>query len=349
MRFFTLLGSLLAAWCASSAELRFDFSTTPEGKTPTNFSAGLFGAGPAPAWQTISDEVPSAFAPFAGQAQTMTRQTVLAQTSQDPTDERFPLLVYNGEEFRDFKFTARFKIVSGVTEQMAGVVFRFQNTSNFYVLRASALGKNIGFYKVVNGERQSPVIVATSITTNVWHSLTVDCSGIYIEVSLDGQKALPTITDKSPPDGKIGFWTKSDAVSHFTEAVVSYTPRIPAAQSLINTILKSQPRILGLRIYTLATTNSTRILASKELAELGQPGTEAELKALQEGAVSFGRESGTVIVTLPLHDRNGEPIAAVRIKLKSFLGEMQNNAITRATTIVKSMQEICTSGDDLLK
>ena len=73
------------------------------------------------------------------------------------TDERFPMFIYDGEKFRDFRFLTRFKIVSGVSEQMAGLVFRFQNTSNFYVVRASALGRNVRFYKVVNGARSDPI------------------------------------------------------------------------------------------------------------------------------------------------------------------------------------------------
>jgi hypothetical protein len=43
----------------------------------------------------------------------------------------------------------RFKIVDGVYEQMAGVVFRFQDTNNFYVARANAKDGNVRFYKVV--------------------------------------------------------------------------------------------------------------------------------------------------------------------------------------------------------
>ena len=35
---------------------------------------------------------------------------------------------------------------------MAGLAFRFQNASNFYVVRASALGHNLRFYKMVNGQ-----------------------------------------------------------------------------------------------------------------------------------------------------------------------------------------------------
>lgn len=77
---------------------------------------------------------------------------------------------------------------------------------------------------------------------------------------------------------------------------------------------------MNLQIYTLCGTNATRILASKDLAERGQPGTDAELAAIQSGTVSMGRDHRDVLVTMPLHDHNGEYIAAVRVKLRSFLG-----------------------------
>jgi hypothetical protein len=138
-------------------------------------------------------------------------------------------------------------------------------------------------------------------------------------------------------------------VSYFADALMDYTPRVPAAQVMVNSVMEKQPRILALRVYTLGTNGTTSIIASKDTAETGQPGTEAELAAIQDGTVSFGRERGAVLVTLPMHDRNGENIAAMRVKMKSFLGETQENAITRATTILKKLQEICPSAEDLRK
>jgi len=160
---------------------------------------------------------------------------------------------------------------------------------------------------------------------------------------------MPPLGDNTFALGKIGFWTKSDAVSYFADATMTYTPIVPAAQALVNTIMAQQPRILGLQIYTLGTNGTAQILASKEPVEVGQPGTDSELAAIREGTISFGRENGVVQVAMPLHDRNGEIIAAVRFKLKSFFGETQDNAVNRATILLKIMQNLCTSAEDLNK
>jgi len=349
MRTIIWLFSLALAGSVSGAELRLAFGNYAEGSTPTNFQAALFGSGRPGAWKILLEDTPSAFTPFTDKAPNVSRQAVLAQTSQDLTDERFPLFVYEDDIFRNFTFSTRFKIVSGVNEQMAGIVFRYQNPTNFYVVRASVLGRNVRFYKVVNGVRTDPIGPQVELTAGTWHTLSVQCEGTQITFSLDGKQLTPPLNDNSFAEGKIGFWTKSDAVSYFTDAVINYQPRVPVAQQLVNATLASQPRILNLRVYTLQTNNTTSVVASNIKAEIGQPGTEAELSAIQTGATFFGRDHGTVILTLPLHDRNGDFIAAVRVRLKSFLGETEKNALTRALMVVNKMQEIGSSSADLLK
>ena len=39
-------------------------------------------------------------------------------------------------------------------DQAAGLVFRYQDENNYYVMRANALENNVRFYKVVNGCHQ---------------------------------------------------------------------------------------------------------------------------------------------------------------------------------------------------
>ncbi|HTL73790.1 MAG TPA: hypothetical protein VL863_10845 [bacterium] len=329
------------------AEIHFNFSDDPSGAVPTNFVPILAGSGQPGVWKTVLDEVPSAFTPFSGQAPEVTRHRVLAQTSEDMTDERFPMLLFTGEQFRNFKFTTRFKLVSGIAEQMAGVVFRYQNSSNYYCVRASGLGNNVRFYKVVNGLRSDPIGPALKVTAGEWHTLAVQCDGTQISFWYDDKLVMPPLGDNSLNQGLLGFRTKSDAVAYFTDAEVVYTPIIPATQAVVNRIVEQQTRLLGLRVYTLQTNDTTRVIASKDPAEIGKEGTDAELKAIQNGAVSFGREKGVVLVTMPLHDRNGDYIAAVRIRLKSFFGETQDNALTRARMIVKQMQEQISSEKDL--
>jgi hypothetical protein len=349
MRHFVFCLLPLFAASAFSAEIKFDFSDFPEGSSPTNFHAAVAGDGQPGVWKILMDEVPPLLAPLTDKAPAEAKRTVLAQTSEDPTDEHFPLFIYDGETFRDFNLTTRFKIVGGAMEQMAGVVFRFQNASNFYVFRTSALGHNARFYKMVDGVRSDPIGPSVEIATNAWHTLAVQAQGNQFTFWFDDRLVMPPLQDNSFAEGKLGFWTKSDAVSYFCDTTINYTPRVPAAQALVDRIMAKQPRILGLQIYALNHKGQPYVIASKDKSEAGQPGTDTETKAISDGAVSYGKGKGVDTLILPLHDRNGDPIAAVRLRLKSFLGETQENAVTRATIIVNQMQAEVTSSEALLQ
>jgi len=349
MRCFIFLLWLGATAPILGAEIKIDFGVYATGKTPSGFHSVLAGGGQAGEWKIIEDEVPSLFTPLTDKAPITTRHSVLAQLSQDPTDNRFPILIYDGETFKDFKLTTQFKIVSGIAEQMAGIVFRFQNASNFYVVRASALGHNLRFYKMVNGQFVDPFTLGTNIAIGVWHTLTVQCEGIQINCQLDSGLVMPLQVPTTFATGKIGFWTMSDAVSYFDDTTIEYKPRVPAAQALVNSLMKQQPRILTLRIYALNRQGQPHIIASSDEKEIGEPGTDAEKIAITDGTVSFGRSPGVVAVTLALRDRNGNPMAAVRVRLKSFLGETQDHAVTRATMLIHEMETQVTTSDDLMQ
>jgi len=344
---------LALAVSASGAEIKINFSDFAAGQAPTNFHNALAGTGRPGDWKIVMDDVTPLLAPLTMQAEqsaVAVKRPVLAQTSNDPMDERFPMFIYDGETFKNFKLAAQFKIVGGVAEQMAGVVFRFQNASNFYVVRASALGRNLRFYKVVDGVRSDPIGPTLDIATNTWHTLSVQCEGNQIICALDGRLAMPPLNDSSFSAGKIGFWTKSDAVSYFADTTVDYTPMVPAAQMLVRDIMNKYPRILGLRIYAPDDKGHVRVLASKVDSEIGLPGTDAEEGALTASKVYYGTSKGSVFITMALNDRNGEPIAAVRVQLKSYaLGETQDMVLTRVHIIVDEMQKRVLSKQDLME
>jgi hypothetical protein len=293
------------------------------------------------------DEVPSAFLPISSNAPAINHIPVLAQLDTDPTDERFPMLIYDKETFKDFQLTTKFKIVGGVLEQMAGMVFRFQNESNFYVVRVSALGHNLRFYKVVDGLRGNLVGPPVDVSADTWHSLGIQCEGNRITVWLDDKLVMPPLQDATFDSGKIGFWTKSDSLTHFGDTIITYKPVIPMAQLLVQNLMEQQPRILGLRIYTLDKNGEPHVIASKVAAEVGKPGTDAEKSAINSGAIFFGRGKGTVAVTMPINDRNGDPVAAVRVQLKSFPGETEDTTLSRVRPLVKIIQDQILSSQDL--
>ena len=351
-RWIMLLVLSVSGWPVDAAERLFNFAEDAINGPPARFRSVLSGTGSPGDWQIILDDLPTLFAPISAKATSRPKRRVLAQLSNDPTAHRYPLLIYEEEEFEDFTFTTSFKIVAGATEQMAGVAFRIQDEKNYYYIRASALGTNLSFFRMVNGELRDPVSSKTEIPVGQWQELKIECSGNQFRAALNGKELLlVTVTGGKNAYGKgrIGFWTKSDAVSYFAEGRLTFSTKEPFAQVLVRDVLRLYPRLVGLRIYTLPAEGTTpRVIASAETNELGQAGGTAEQAAIARGTASFGKIHGNAHITLPLHDKNGESIAAVRIILDSFPGQTEQNAIVRALPIVKKMETRVPTARDLV-
>lgn len=338
MRWLCFAWVMLTGVVAFAAEVSFDFSNTPEGQVPEGFKPVLAGEGHPGKWQVGMTEVPSLLAPLSPQAPQTAVKPVLIQTDHDPTDERFPMLVYEPREFGDFVLTTRLRILGGKKEQMAGIAFRLQDSENFYVVRLSVLGQNIRFYKVIGGFRGQLIGPTLPLSTNVWHELAIKCQGNQILCALDGKAVMPALHDSSFTKGRIGFWTKSDSRCQFAGATITYTPIVPLSKRVLEAALKKYSRVLDLQLYTLGTEdNTTSVVASKNPEDVGSKGGRAETGAIRDGDIYVGKDKKTVTVVMPVRDRNGDPVAAARIVMRSFPGQTENNAIVRAKPIVDLM------------
>ncbi len=339
---------LVSALGASAAEHVFDFAVFREGQPPPGFRSAVTGAGSPGDWKILLDEVPPTLAPLTPQAPSVTRKPVLAQLSQDPTDEHFPLLIFEGDIYKDFTFSSRFKTVKGAVERMAGLAFRIQNETNYYVVRASSLGNSFRFYKVVNGARGTLVGPSIPIPSGVWHDLSVTCKGNQFDFTLDGQHPIPTVSDNTFTSGKVGFWTKSDSVSYFADAKIVYKPRENPAQALVRDALAHHSHLLDLKIFVAGKEGGApHLVGAKDEPKPGQAGGKVENDVIANGNIYYAKDPGSVSVTMALKDRNGDGIAAVRFVMKTFPGQTEKSAVERAAPYLRELQAQVQSLQDL--
>lgn len=353
MRNCILLAVALLALTASAVERNINFGEYSPDQKPTNFLSTVTGQGKPGDWKIILDEAPSAMPARNTNAPAMTQHAVLAQTARNAINEHFPLLVLNDDTFNDFTFATRFKIVGGAIAQMAGVVFRYQDEKNYYVLMASALDNHFWFFKIVNGVRSDKLIgPQVDIPKNEWHEMAVQCEGNHIHCRLDGKEVIPMITDSSFSGGRIGFWTKSDSVSYFSDAKLTYTPRETLAQNLVSDALKKFPKLAGIKIFAVRPgSKDPVVVAAKNDKDINQPGGDVERDVIHNGKSYFGKnkKEGTAILTVPLRDRNGESMAAVVLETKSFPGETEDTVAIKGQAVIRTMQPRITSLEDLLQ
>ena len=339
---------MLLSWPVGAAERVFDFRELKLNEAPAGFRSTVTAGGKPGDWKIILDDSPPLLPPISPKAPALSKRPVLAQLSRDRTDEHFPLLIWDEETLGDFTASTHFKIVDGQDEQMAGLAFHIQDEKNYYYVRASALGNTFNFFKIVDGLRSAPIGAKIEISKGVWHEMMVECKGNQIRAWLDGKELIPALGDNSFNEGKIGFWTKSDSVSYFSDLKLKYVPKVTLAQVLVRDTLKKYPRLLGLRIFAGATPGSQpRMIAGTDPKELGSLAHDEEQDVIAHGAIYHGKGDGSVTVTMPLHDGNGEPVAAVKVTMKSFAGQTDKNAIARALPIIKQMEARVRSLNDL--
>jgi hypothetical protein len=349
--FWIVLVVFLTAARALGAEKDFDFNDFPLDQPPRGFRSLAVGPGKPGNWSIVLDAVPSLMEPLSPKAPLVSRQAVLAQSNRDASSDRFAVLVFEGAQYQDFKLTTRLKIKGGALRRSAGLVFRFENESNFYYLDANALEGRFRCSKVAQGEWKPPIGPALDISVGVWHELAVECQGTRIVCSLDGKELVKLIDSAGNHPGKLGFWTGGDTVAYFSNTRVTYTEKENLAEKLVRDALKEYSRLLDLRICAVRPNGKQPVvIASKNAKDIGQPGDKVTQDVINDGNWYFSKPEGkhTITIIAPLRDRNGDPIAAVCVQMESFPGQTEDNAAVRARPVVQRIQAQVQSLQDLM-
>lgn len=190
---------------AAGQQLVYNFDRDAVGQSPAKFHSARTGQGSESRWEVMSDlSAPS-------------KPNVVAQTSTDKADYRFPLLIADEGAFRDLDISVKFKAVSGSVDRAGGLVFRLKDADNYYIVRANALEDNYRLYHVVNGRRVQFAGANFKVSSGVWHELRVEAAGNKFTCYFDGVKKIEASDDTFKDAGKIGLWTKADSVTYFDD------------------------------------------------------------------------------------------------------------------------------------
>jgi len=211
-RFVFSLCVLLCAAAAATAQT-IDFNKDKTGAPPSDTSTALTGNGKPGVWVVMKDDA----SPGQG--------NVLAQTDADATSYRFPVCVFEKISAKDADISVKFKPVSGRVDQAAGIVWRYRDKDNYYIVRANARENNVVLYKVQNGKREDLPLKGAGRTygkkapvpSGQWSTLRVTAKGNLFTVYLNGEKLYEVEDSTFTEAGKVGLWTKADSVTYFDD------------------------------------------------------------------------------------------------------------------------------------
>jgi hypothetical protein len=208
-------GLLLAAACAASAmpadaqqQITVALGHAQPGQLPEGFRVARTGQGAPAAWSVVNDT-------------SVATGRVLAQTSTDQADYRFPLAIYDAILAKDVEVTVRFKAVAGRIDRAGGIALRLADADNYYVLRANALEDNVNFYHVVRGSRREIRGASAKVASDQWHTLILKAVGDQFTIGFDDKTLFSAADQTFPNAGKIALWTKADSVTRFDNLTIA--------------------------------------------------------------------------------------------------------------------------------
>ncbi len=189
----SFLGSVVLA-----QTVNFDDATP--GAAPPGWIATKTGTG-QPKWSIEKDNT----AP--------SKPNVLKQSGE----ATYPICIKDDTSLKDGFVEVKFKPISGNEDQAGGVIWRFRDVNNYYLVRANALEDNITIYHTICGKRVAFKNVDHKVASGIWHTLRVDFQGNHFTVTFDGEKMIDAIDDSFSDAGNIGVWTKADSITLFDD------------------------------------------------------------------------------------------------------------------------------------
>lgn len=200
-----LVATLLVGVFAAKDAAEWDFDTNIPGKIPVGWKSAKTSEGPGSVWRVVEDgSAPSG-------------KQVLAQVSGEGPRPLFNLCVADSPELQDVDISVQIKANGGKIDQGGGVVWRYRDANNYYIARANPLESNYRVYKVVGGKRQQLDSAEVEVPTGKWFAIRVVHRENHIECYLDGTRLLEADDAEFSTPGRIGLWSKADAVTAFDD------------------------------------------------------------------------------------------------------------------------------------
>lgn len=204
--------TLLGASSGAPSSQSWNFDADAPGTLPRNFEVGtLFDGRAAGEWRVVQTERANS-APH-----------VLGQLQGKGAEHAYKVVLIRGTDSSNLDLSVSFLPVEGKADMGGGLIWRAADDRNYYLVRANPLEQNLRIYRVVKGVRHLLHNDDTIIDVRKWHTVRVITRGCHMQVLFDEKPALERCDDTFH-EGRIGLWTKSDAVSYFDDLRLQILP-----------------------------------------------------------------------------------------------------------------------------
>jgi hypothetical protein len=146
------------------------------------------------------------------------RPNVFAQVSATGAESEFPLAVYDRVLCRDGDLSVKFKIAAGDRKiKTAGLVWRYQDQRNYYLLHFSVDEKNIALFRIQDGQAHEIHSAVHDVRADQWYIAKVVYRGSRFRVLFGNRQLFEAEDDSISAPGKTALWTRAGTIAFFDD------------------------------------------------------------------------------------------------------------------------------------
>jgi hypothetical protein len=143
----------------------------------------------------------------------------LVETSHEAKLDRFPLCIASLPIAKNAEVELSFVAHDGGMVRAAGIVLRFIDQQDFYVVETDAV--TVRLVRVLNGERREIANRSAVLATGKAQSLTVKATDENFAVALDGKAVFEARDGGLALPGRFGIWSRADSLTSFGDLFIT--------------------------------------------------------------------------------------------------------------------------------
>jgi hypothetical protein len=135
--------------------------------------------------------------------------------------EYYPMAVQTDPtEYSDFTLEAQFKSAGGRFDCSGGLIFRYVDDKNFYLLSAGCPNDYFALSRMFGGKIETLKQSVVPTDKDTWYRLKVTAQGGHF-MCYDNGKMIFDFDDSKIRKGRIGLWTRDDSQVEFDDVTIT--------------------------------------------------------------------------------------------------------------------------------
>src|SRR5579862_5701643 len=123
-------------------------------------------------------------------------------------------------EYSDFTLEAQFQSVGGRFDCSGGLIFRYVDAKNFYLMSAGCPSDYFALSRMTDGVLSTLKQQVVPTDKDTWYRLKVTAQGGHF-ACYDDDKMIFDFDDKKIDKGKIGLWARDDSQAQFDDVKIT--------------------------------------------------------------------------------------------------------------------------------